>query len=235
MTDNFSFNNDAYNFWPIYESIKMYYPLGIDNDDDSIFFDYWGIQKLEELVAAKVHDTDNYRLEWKDYWDKISDEIKLPIIGTTHGQAPSFSSYIALKSEKGQTCDYTEELHFAVSFIGPFYTIIGQSSTVINHQENGDKFYYPAINRISVSPDQESQTYFKLLSEKIESKFKGYKFVPYYINKQTLEGLRVRYRDEKVNRIYHALFNNCIDFSDYGKYDPLTMGDEFYGYEGWLR
>jgi hypothetical protein len=235
MTENFTFSNADYNFWSIYESIKKYYPLGIDKEYPGIFFDYWGIKKLEDIIVAKVHDDKNFRLEWEECWEKFSDEIKLPIIGTTYGQAPSFSSYIELKNEKGETCDYVEELHFAVSFVGPFYTIIGQSSTVVNHQEGTDQFHYSAINRITISPDSQTQKYFDFLSEKIESKYNGYKFVPYSINKQTLEGLRVRYRDEKVNRIYHALFNDCVHFPDYGKYDPLIMGDEFYRYDDWAR
>lgn len=235
MNDNFSFNNKDYNFWPIYESIKTYYPIGIENDYPGIFFDYWGLKKLEDIVVSKVHDKKNYRLEWKDYWEAASQEIKLPIIGTTYGQAPSFSGYIELKNEKGATCDYQEELHFAVSFIGPFYTIIGQSATVVNHQQDDLQHHYRAINRITVSPDDHTQKYFDFLSDRIESKFKGYKFIPYYINKQTLKGLRVRYRDEKENRIYHALFNDIVHFPDYGKYDPLTMGDEFYRSKDWAR
>ena len=140
-----------------------------------------------------------------------------------------------MKKEKGATCDYNEELHFAVSFIGPFYSIIGQSTTVVNHTEGGDHSYYSAVNRITASPGNETEKYFNFLSDNIESRFKGYRFVPYYINKQILEGLRVRYRDDKVNRIYHALFNDIVQFTDYGKHEPLVMGDEFYRYEDWAR
>ena len=236
MSENFNFNNELYNFWPIYESIKAYYPIGIDNEyPGGLFFDYWGIKHLEEIVVAKVHDDENYRVEWKDYWQKVSEEIQLPIIGTTYGQEPSFSSYIELKNEHGPTCDYQEELHFAVSFIGPFYTIIGQSTTTINHKKDGENRYYGSVNRITVSPDAETEKYYNLISEKIESKFKGYKFVPYYVTKQTLEGLRVRYRSEKVNRIFHALFNDQVQISDNEKDEPLTMGDEFYRFEDWRR
>ncbi len=219
----------------IYESIKNYYPIGIDNQYPGIFFDYWGIKKLEEIVVAKVHNDRNFKTEWQNYWENVSKEIQLPIIGTTSGQAPSFSSYIQLKEEKGKTCDYYEELHFAVSFVGSFYTIIGQSKTVINHKEAEENHYYSAINRIIVSPDIESQKYFDLISEKIESKYKGYKFVPFNINCQFLDGLRVRYRDDKKNRIYHALFNDCVQFSDYNTNDPLIMGDAYYRYEDWAR
>lgn len=235
MEDNFRFNNKTHNFWAIYESIKTYYPIGIDNNYPGIFFDYWGLKKLEDIIVTNIHNEKNFRQEWKDYWGTAGQEINLPIIGTTYGQAPSFSSYIELKNEKGETCDYHEELHFAVSLIGPFYTIIGQSATIVNYQKDETQYRFRTVNRIIVSPDDHTQQYFDFLSGKIESKFKGYKFVPYAIHKQTLEGLRVRYRDEKVNRIYHALFNDCVHFSDHGQNDPSVIGDEFYRAKDWAR
>jgi hypothetical protein len=235
MTENFSFNIKAHNFWSIYESIKNYYPIGIENDYPGIFFDYWGIKNLEEIVAARVHDAKNYQLEWKDYCDELSEEIKLPIVGTTYGQAPSFSAYIELKKENGVSCDYSEELHFAVSFVGSFYSIIGQSTTVVHHLKDEGRSYYPVVNRITVSPDKHSEKYFNFLKAKLESRFKGHRFVPYYINKQILQGLRVRYRDDKINRIYHALFNDIVRFSGQENHEPLIMGDEFYRYEEWAR
>lgn len=153
MIPKFSFDNEQYNFWQIYESIKVYYPLGIDNEYPGIFYDYWGIKKLEQIIIDKVHDGRNFNNEWTSYWNEVSNEIQLPIIGTTYGQEPSFSSYVQLKNEKTESCDYTEELHFAVSFVGPFYTIIGQSTTNVKHKEDDESCYhYTAVNRITVSP-----------------------------------------------------------------------------------
>lgn len=213
----FGDEKEKFDFWSVYKSIIEYYPIGIDNVYPGPFFEYDGIKKLEDIVVKKVHDDKNFQNEWSNYWDTVSEEIGLPIIGTTYGQAPSFSSFILLKEEKGQHCDYFEELHFCVSFVGPFYTIISQSRTEIHGQDKFTRF--KAVNKVTSSPTPETKRYFELLAKKIESKYPDYKFVPYHINELFIEGLRVRYRDEKHNRVYNALFNNLVDFDKYNDGD----------------
>lgn len=217
---NFGAGREKFDFWSVYKLIMEYYPIGIDNDYPGPFFEYDGIKKLEDIVVKKVHDDKNYKEEWADYWEKVSEEAGLPIIGTTYGQAPSFSAYLILKEERGNYCDYFEELHFSVSFVGPYYTIIGQSRTVVHEDDRLKGF--SAVNRVISSPTEETQQYFELLIQKIESKYPNYKFVPYDINQLYIEGLRVRYRDVKHNRVYHALFNDLINF------DMVNYGDPHY-------
>lgn len=211
---------EKFDFWSAYKSIVKYYPIGIDNEYPGPFFEYSGIEELEEIVIKKVHDDKNFKEEWANYWKKASNELNVPIVGTTYGQAPSFSSYIIMKEEKGSNCDYFEELHFSVSFVGPFYTIIGQSRTEVHNGNETGRF--SAVNKITSSPTEETQKYFEFLIQKITSKYSNYQFVPYHINEFVIEGLRVRYRDEKRNRIYNALFNDLIDF------DLANYGDPYY-------
>ncbi len=49
MDHNFSYRTDRYNFWPIYEAIKTYYPLGIEKREGGVFFEYSGISNLKRL------------------------------------------------------------------------------------------------------------------------------------------------------------------------------------------
>ena len=212
-----------FDFWSVYKSIIEYYPIGIDNEYPGPFFEYDGIKKLEDIVIKKVHDDKNYKGEWANYWEKVSEDTKIKIEGTTYGQAPSFSAYLILKEEKGSYCNYFEELHFSVSFVGPFYTIIGQSRTEVREGDIIGRF--SAVNRINSSPTEETKKYFELIIQKIKSKYPNYKFVPYNINELFIEGLRVRYRDEKRNRVYNALFNDLIDF------DKDNYGDPYYSPE----
>lgn len=211
---------EKFDFWSVYKSIIEYYPIGIENDYPCPFFEYQGIKKLEDIVVQKVHDDKNYNEEWASYWEKVSEEVGLPIVGTTYGQAPSFSAYLILKEEKGSYCDYFEELHFSVSFVGPFYTIVGQSRTEVHQGDKLERF--SAVNKVNSSPTEETQKYFELLIQKIKSKYPNYKFVPYDINELFIEGLRVPYRDEKRNRVYNALFNDLINF------DTVNYGDPYY-------
>ena len=167
-----------------------------------------------------MHDDKYFKKEWSDYWSGVSREIGKPIVGTTYGQAPSFSSFVVLKEEKGKNFSYLEELHFSVSFVGPFYTIIGQTQTEVHY--SGDPRRFKSVNKVTSSPTPDSTECFNLVAKKIESKYPGYMFVPYHINAQFIEGLRVRYRDEKRNRVYHALFNDLIDF------EARNAGDKYF-------
>jgi hypothetical protein len=226
MTQKFSFNSIEYDFWPIYESLREFYPIGIERSYPGIYFEYPGIKKLEKIVVERVHDNLNFKNEWENFWKGVSEETNLPIIGTTYGQAPSFSSYIILKEERGKFCDYFEELHFCVSLVGPFYTIIQQSRSVIHEKENK---FYDSVNRTISSPIEGTKKYFDTLIEKIESKYLGFKFVPYFINEQLIEGLRVRYSDEIENRVYNGLFNDQI------KLGVRNIGDPYFKMDDWKK
>lgn len=63
MKFNFSFNAHSHNFWPIYEAIKRFYPIGIKRISNS-YFDYPGIKELEAKVASSIHDEEAYK-SWK--------------------------------------------------------------------------------------------------------------------------------------------------------------------------
>ena len=69
-----------------------------------------------------------------------------------------------------------------------------------------------------------------MLCDKIESRFKGFLFVPFGICKQTIEGLDVRYSDENLNAVFHALFNNYVDLTT-----SKTIGNEYYKSENWIK
>src|SRR5690606_35726798 len=123
----------------------------------------------------------------------IEKEIEKKIIGTTYGQAPSFSSFVLLDSESVGDVTRTKELHFFVSLVGPSYTIVGQDNNTIKTNENRS---YRSTSYIVISPEKEFADLFKLLCDKIETRFEGFRFVPFEICGQTIDGLYVRYSDE---------------------------------------
>ena len=61
---NFTFNFESFDFWPIYDTIKMYYPIGIPiNDEEYKFFrSYHGIKELTKKVLDNISRTLIYRL-----------------------------------------------------------------------------------------------------------------------------------------------------------------------------
>jgi hypothetical protein len=81
-----------------------------------------------------------------------------------------------------------------------------------------------------VSPENEFAETFILLCKKIENRFKGFRFVPFGLCKQTIEALDVRYSDENLNGVFHALFNNHVDLTA-----CRTIGDDYYKSEDWIK
>ena len=219
------FNSEKFDFWEIYNSIKHFYPIGIKKEEGKLYFTYPGLKELENIIVENIHDESNFNSRWQDFTKEIEKQIEKQIIGTTYGQAPSFSSFVLLDSASFGNLTRTKELHFFVSLVAPFYTIIGIDNNIL---EIGDR-KYRSTNYLVVSPENEYADTFRLLCDKIEKRFSGFRYVPFEICKQTIEGLDVPYSDENLNRIFNALFNNHIDFA------VMTMGNDYYKSEDWIK
>lgn len=225
MKPIFNFNSGRYNFWPVYDAIKEYYPIGLRGASSSVYFEYPGIKRLEEIVVDNIHVRSHFWERWSRVKRKWQKEIGKPIRETTYGQAPSFSGYVEVFRKKVNDCVLSKELHLAVSLVGPFYTLFGLDNTTLIEDER----YYPQTHRVVIAPTSRYSTYFAPLRAEIEKDFAGYRFVPYFIHRMFIEGLRVRYRDDAENRVYHALFNENFTFNR-----PI-VGDEYdYGTDQWL-
>jgi hypothetical protein len=222
----FHFNSDKFDFWSIYESIKHFYPIGIKKDDSRMYHSYPGLKELEDRIVDNIHIDEHFNSRWENFTATIQKEIGKEIIDTTYGQAPSFSSYVLLESSSMDNLTRTKEIHFFVSLIGPYYTVIGSDNSAVKVLEG----QYKGTSYLVVSPFLEYVDIFKLLCEKIEKQFIGFRFVPFEICRQTIEGLDVRYSDENLNTVFHALFNNHI-----GLNTLRTVGDKYYKYDDWLK
>lgn len=221
------FNSDKFDFWKIYDAIKHFYPIGVKKDESKMYFSYPGLKELEDMVVDSIHDDHHFLERWDNFTKAIEKEIGKEVIGTTYGQAPSFSSYVLLDTISVDNLTRTKELHFFVSLVGPFYTIIGQDNNTVKLEERKN---YTSTSYLVVSPENEFEDTFNLLCDKIENRFKGFRFVPFELCKQTIDGLNVRYSDDHLNSIFHALFNDHIDLTIWRK-----IGNDYYKSEDWIR
>ena len=197
------FDSAKYDFNEIIESILHSYPIGISKEDEG-YFSSPGIQELDKILVDNISNESNYKSRWTDFTKEIEEEVQKPLIGTTYGQTPSFSALRQLEIASLDNLFRTKELHFYLSLIGPFYTILGQdNNTVI---VDGKQFC--STNYLTVSPVNEYVEVFKLLAAKIESRFTGYRFVPFGICRQIIEGLYVRYSQRKTQTVFNALFKD---------------------------
>ena len=220
------FNSDKFDFWTIYDCIKKRYPIGIQRDESKMYSSYPGHQELISIIVENIHEESNFKTRWSDFILNVKHKIQKEIIGTTYGQAPCFSSFIELEKQTTDNLTRIKELYFFVSLVGPFYTIVGQDRNELRI----DKKVYWTTNYLVVSPEKEFIEPFNLLAELIEEKFAGFRFVPFDICKQSIEGLEVHYvSPEKLNTIFHALFNDQIDIS------VRTIGNEYFKADKWIK
>ena len=230
---NFGFNSAKYDFWPLYESINHYYPIGLsptspDAEDPSwqIYPKFKGQQEFGKLVDENFGNEEIFAKKWTSIRLQIGENLNLPTVGTTLGSAPSFSFYLEVSSQKVGNHSIFQRLHVAISLLGQFFSIWGQDGTML--QLNGK--FYPATNVITVSPFEEYVILFDKVYQEILERFPHYKFVPYGLHNKTIPGLELRRNSWPRGRnglIYHALFNYLLTG------DEATRGDMYFSDYHW--
>ncbi|MFY8036387.1 MAG: hypothetical protein ACOVMQ_04415, partial [Cyclobacteriaceae bacterium] len=85
-------------------------------------------------------------------------------------------------------------------------------------------------NHLVVSPEIEYAESFHYLCSKIESRFNGFRFIPFYIYEQTIEGLNTRFFNGNNSSIFCALFHDLIDLKT-----PRIIGNHSFKSEDWIK
>lgn len=223
---NLYFNSDKYEFWEIYERIRLYYPIGIEKCDQGLYYSYPGIKRLQHEVVENFHNEQNYETRWTNFIRPMAEEFGKEIVNTTYGQTPAFSAFVELEKTVNDNLTRRKELHFFVSILGSFYTVIGCDANTV---EIGT-FQYTSTNYLVISPENEFDAPFTRLCEIIETRFKGFRFVPFYICEETINGLSVRYADNDRNSIFNALFGDFLD-----RHSAAAIGISHYKCEDWVK
>ncbi len=219
----FHFDPDKFNFWPVYNTIQHFYPIGIDIGQEKVYHSYKGQLELRKLITDNIHNVDKFAAEWTTFCATASQALGLKIISTTMGMAPSFSGYAELANLKNSDFTQRRELHFFISLLGPYFTILELFSSSVQL----DNKNYPAINAIAVSPRGPYASKFESLEKLIRSKFQQFKFIPHMLFDKTLNGLDVGYEHGSGNTVFAALFNNTINT------ETPVIGDRSYNVEEW--
>jgi hypothetical protein len=246
MKKYFSFNSQRFDFWPVYETIKQYYPLGLrtQKDVDVSLQGFPGQEKLRQLIADNLENTKNYRSRWSSLQKELQTALKKRVHSDTSPVHPCFSAYLPLRREQSDNLTYIKELRFCISFLGPFFTIFGVDQSILrlpaSHslhapaQENSQLGSYPAIHAVTVSPYQEYAELFTQLEQQIRLRLPGYRLLPFKMGLQLLEGLP--HDDTSVKReqtVFEALFISHHHLADLPAY--VFRGSEFYGMDEWHK
>ncbi len=202
----------------IIDVIKKHYPLGLKPSDPG-YIEYTGYKELEDIIVENIHDNKKYKKIFVSFTKAVAKSLKKEVIGTTYGIGPSFSAEIILETYDDDAFSRVKKLSFAISLIGPFFTIYGVDETFIKMPERPGAAGYHAINIITVSPFQEFEPDFNYLRGKIEKEFDKYKFVPFFILSYHIEGLHLfdGEDDDEYGNVFRALFNHLLNGYDMSK------------------
>lgn len=234
MNSDFIFNTKKYDFWPVYESINYYYPIGLDPEPPDItepfriYLQFKGQTAFGKLITENFYDQKVFTEKWASIGLEIGKKLNLTAIGTTYGEVPAYSFYLELSSTQAGDHTVFKQLHVAISLLGPFFTIWGVdgSSTQLNGKT------YEAINVITVSPHEEYLTIFNAVYQEISARFPDYKFVPYTLHNMTIQGLSLRRTSWPMGKkglIFHALFNALLTGYE------IIRGDKYFLLNQWIR
>ncbi len=225
LFDTMFFNSEKFGFWEIYERIIKFYPVGILRDNPQFYETFPGRKEFVELLVENIHNNRNFNKRWVSFDKEIKKLTKKKVVGTTYGQCPSFSSYVELEKKTRNGFTQIKEIHYFVSLLGNFYTIIGECRNELTEEKNK----FRTTNYLVSSPENEYAETFNLLSEQIEARFENYKFVPLNICAQKIIGLDVRDGLEKQDTIFSALFNSQVNFNN------RIIGNHFFKSESWIK
>lgn len=244
MHKYFSFNPQRYDFWPVYETIKQYYPLGLraQRDNDVLLQGYRGQERLQQLTADNIVDAKVYRSRWSTFRKELQAALKKRVHSDTSLFEPCFNGYIPLLKEQGASITYTKELRFCISFLGPYFAIYGLDASVIRlpesrpYQAPDDAETFLGFRRatlaVTVSPYQEYAALFTSLEQQIRLRFPGYRLLPFNIGLQLLDGLPHDSAGmERDQAVFEALFHSQHHLPDLLR--GAIRGDAYYGMDEW--
>lgn len=207
------------------DTIKEYYPIDVDIQS-SEYNDYAGTKKIDALVSENMTNNKAFGQPWKSFLTELKQSTKKRVHNSSHAHEISFSGKVVLETYQDNSMRRIKKIQFAVSLIGPYYSICGIDETLIKDKMDDREFGYPAINVITISPYEEFEKEFTSLESQIKAQFPDHKFLPIDICLSFVKGLHLSYNQEACT-VYNALFNNSLDqFTS-----NFFRGDVHYGYD----
>jgi len=229
MKSYFAFNPQTHNFWPIYEAIKTYYPIGIGYAYPVLYTEYEGQKKFVALLADNFHNMENFKARYESFTSKLQEQFGLEVQGTSFGQQPCFSFDLILEKTELPELTKVKKLSVAVSLLGDFYTIYGVDETTLQEERRPYPYNYHAVNAITASPYKEFEVHFLKLKQVILERYPHHKQIPFSILTTYIDGVYNRFDETNESTIYNALFNHLLR----ANYPYNIRGDQYYGYDEW--
>src|SRR4051812_47711882 len=111
------------------ETIKTFYPAGMSSFEPE-YHEYAGIKKLQEIIWEGIAVRKNFR-NWSAFVKRVSAKLNKEVNGTTYGLMPGYSADLILERYEDSMLIREKKISFAVSLLGPYYSICGIDQTTI--------------------------------------------------------------------------------------------------------
>lgn len=232
-TTNRESNNIDYS--PIYETLKEFYPLD-NNISPNEIKDFEGLNKINQLIDNNFINRKNY----KEIWGKLKSQLKKVLneqineINTL--SEPCYTGYIVIQKQTINNITHQKELHFFISLLGPYFTIIGIDKcnlTLEEEMRSQLKFdrVFSSNLALTVSPYLEFETQFLKLQNSIKNHYPELKFIPYSINNKKLEGISLIHTNSDF-QTKDTIFSGLFKPENY--FNASIRGNINYGQEDWI-
>jgi len=233
-----NWDHTKHDFSAIEETLYKYFPIkNFELYNEENVQNFQGFKEIEEILNDNFFTTKNYRERWGKFKKFLKQEFKKTIYESMVAWYPCYSGFIVLQKDSNKNLTYRKELHFFISLLGPYYTILGIDKSEVqleeafrdlDQAENSIIRTYPANHVLTVSPYMEYKESFIILQKKILEYFPSLKYVPYQVNLRKVEGISLLYPESEGNikdSVFSALFKPDHSLN------TTTRGDAFYGYD----
>jgi hypothetical protein len=211
----------------LFETIRRHFPIGVlrRNEEDKMLYQaYPGLKLYSQSIQHSIHDSSVFEGVWQSLETELESIVGLPVVGTTYGQAPCYSSSIKVRQEQLGSLVRHFDIHIFVSVIGPYFTVIGKDWSEISFEEN----LLRPTNFYSISPCGRDARLFNTTVDLLKVKFPVYRFIPHCLYSLPVPEFQVPYSDEEENIVFNGVFNQ--------EFRPrsLIVGDSYFGHEEWV-
>jgi len=211
-------------FKDLVDAIHQHYPKGIQAIQEE-YGKSEEIVKVYEIICENIGTPKTkpgqHQVLWKSLLKLITKNNSTSIHNTTIGFVPGFSADLILEKHEDPTLIRAKRIAFAISMLGPFYSICGVDETIIK----ADNRFYHAINVVTVSPFMEFEESFNLVKQSIEEIYPDYSFIPFDI---CMYHLKDRYAIDSIydsGSVYSFLFNHLFRYYTH----HYSRGDRWFG------
>ncbi|MFA0964869.1 hypothetical protein AB9P05_23875 [Roseivirga sp. BDSF3-8] len=232
-------DTEEYDYSTIYETIKRYYPpaeKGLTAGDLLKTKEY---ERYNRLLRSNFQDKVYYKEKWKAFKAYLKGGLDKPVRETTAVLYPCYSGAITIEKKTSGNLTYIKELHFFISLLGPYYSLIGLDRlevtlpdllrTAEQELRERNRLYHSRV-ALTISPCYEYERPMKALARLIGAQFPEYRQVPFALASREWTHTALYTPDShSATLIFHALF---------GRHFPLTekvRGDETAGCEDWRK